>query len=250
MSATFARQEVAVDGLEPGAPGVLDALVRDLDRLGPAADQVEDGRQVGPDAEQRVGIVHLEGGRLGLAQQVDRRRSGRCPRPSATASVVVAWTSWARGDRIAGAGDLDRLAGEPLGLGEDAVEHLELGERRRGPSPAPDSARAGRARRRGAPRASPRPGHRLPAGSGPAARGAARAGPGRVGRRARRSPPRGRPSPARSARRRRPPPRRGPGGRPGPTRGRRPPARRPGAPAARGERRARARGPASSSAAA
>ena len=33
------------------------------------------------------------------------------------------------GDRVAGARDLDRVAGQPLRLGEDAVEHLQLGER-------------------------------------------------------------------------------------------------------------------------
>ena len=33
------------------------------------------------------------------------------------------------GHRIAGARDLDRVAGQALRLGEDAVEHLELGER-------------------------------------------------------------------------------------------------------------------------
>ena len=74
-----ARQEVAVDGLEAGAPGVLDPRVGDLDRLGPAAHQVEDGRQVGADAEQGVRVVELEGGPFGLAQQLDRR--GRVAAP-------------------------------------------------------------------------------------------------------------------------------------------------------------------------
>ena len=60
---------------------------------------------------------------------------GSLPQASATARVVVAWTSWDAGDRVAGARDLDRVAGQPLRLGEDAVEHLQLGERgeHRGP---------------------------------------------------------------------------------------------------------------------
>ena len=43
----------------------------------------------------------------------------------------MAWTSWSRGDRVARAGDLDRLPGEPLGIREDAVEHLAAGRARR-----------------------------------------------------------------------------------------------------------------------
>ena len=114
MSATFARQEVAVDRLEAGAAGVLDRLVGDLDGLGPAAHEVEDRRQVGPDPEERIGVVQLDGGPLGLAQQVDRRRPDRCPRPSATASVVVRVDLLGAGDRLAGTGDLDRFAREAL----------------------------------------------------------------------------------------------------------------------------------------
>ena len=75
-----AGQEVAVDRLEADPLGVLDRGIRDVDRLGPPADEVEDRGQVGPDAEQRLGVV--EGGRadLGLVEERRSRRSGRCPR--------------------------------------------------------------------------------------------------------------------------------------------------------------------------
>ena len=89
--------------------------------------QVEDGRQVGPDPEQRVGVIHLDGGPLGLAQQVDR--PGRIAAPGRgdgqrRRGVDLLGTR----HRLAGAGDLDRLAREALALGEDAVEHLELSQ--------------------------------------------------------------------------------------------------------------------------
>ena len=75
-----ARQEVAVDGLETGAPGVLDALVGDVDRFGPPADEVEHGRQVGPDAEERIGIVELTRRASQPRAAARSRRSGPCPR--------------------------------------------------------------------------------------------------------------------------------------------------------------------------
>ena len=94
--------------------------------------------------------------------------------------------------RLARAGDLDRLARQALGLGEDAVEHLELGqpgEDRRAlrarlardelDRPARRVHRAGRVAGR-------------PPDVGQPLVEEARAGPGRAGRRARRSPTRGR----------------------------------------------------------
>ena len=122
-----ARQEVAVDGLEAGAPGVLDAAVGDLDRLGPPVHEVEDGRQVGARPEQRVRVVELEGGRLRLAQQLDRGRRVAPPRERDGERRRRVDLLGAR-RRVAGAGDPDRLAREPLRVREDAVEHLELGE--------------------------------------------------------------------------------------------------------------------------
>ena len=123
-----ARQEVAVDGLETGPPGILDAFVGHLDRLGPPAHEVEDGGQVGADPEQRVRVVELAGARLGLAQELDR--GGRVAPPGQRDRQRRQGVDLLRArHRVAGAGDLHRLAGQPLRLGEDAVEHLELGER-------------------------------------------------------------------------------------------------------------------------
>ena len=124
-----ARQEVAVDSLQSRAPCVLDPLVCDLDRLGPAVDQVEDGGQVRPDAEERVLVVQIPSGTLRLAQEVDRdcgvTAPGQGDREGRRRVDLLGYR-----DRIAGLRDLDRITGEPLGLREDAVEHLELGERR------------------------------------------------------------------------------------------------------------------------
>ena len=64
-------------------------LVRDLDRLGPAADEVEDGRQVGRDPEQRVGVVQLDAAALGLAQQLDR--PGRIAAPGRARRPASSW---------------------------------------------------------------------------------------------------------------------------------------------------------------
>ena len=57
-------------------------------------------------------------------------RFGSLPQASATASDVVAWISWGVRDGIAGTSHADRLQREPLRLGKDAVEHLELGKSR------------------------------------------------------------------------------------------------------------------------
>ena len=153
------------------------------------------------------------------------------------------------GDRIAGARDLDRVAGQALRLGEDAVEHLELGER--GQDRGSLGTRLARHELDRPPRGEHRPGRvaRRRGGCGPAARGGDRAARGRAGHRGRRSPIRDRPSRATSGRPRRPPPRHGPGGRRGPRRA--PPVAWPVRPVA-GPRGAtgQARATASSSAAA
>src|SRR6185295_19487849 len=67
-----AGQEVAVDGLEPGATCVLDALVGDVDGFLPATDEVEDRREVRADPEQGVRVLELLGRSLGFAQELDR----------------------------------------------------------------------------------------------------------------------------------------------------------------------------------
>ena len=91
-----ARQEVAVDGLEAGAAGVLDALVGDLDGLGPAADRGR-GRSSGWPGS---GTAHRGRPSRRAARSASRSRSiapaGSLPQAEATASVVVAWISWAR----------------------------------------------------------------------------------------------------------------------------------------------------------
>ena len=74
-----APQEVAVDGLEAGPTGRLDPLVGDLHRLLAPADEVEDGRQVGVDAEQLVVVAGLLGQRPRLARAARRRTPGRRP---------------------------------------------------------------------------------------------------------------------------------------------------------------------------
>ncbi len=123
-----ARQEVAVDRLEARLPGVLDAAVGDLDRLGPTADEVQHGGQVGRHPEERVGVVDLPGGGLGLAQELDRgvrvaspgERDGERGRG---VDLLVA------GGWPAGARDPDGVAREPLGVGEQSVQHRHLRER-------------------------------------------------------------------------------------------------------------------------
>ena len=122
-----ARQEVAVDGLETGPPGILDAAIGDLDRLRPPIDEVEHRRQVRPRPEQRVGVVELEGGLLGLAKQLDRGRRVAPPRERHRERRRRVNLLAAR-RRVARPSDLDRLARQPLGVREDPVEHLQLGE--------------------------------------------------------------------------------------------------------------------------
>ncbi len=77
-----AAQEVAVDGLEAGLAGVVDAAIGHVDRLGPPADEVEDGGQVGRDPEQRLRVA--EGARAHARRRGAGRwrPPGRCPRPS------------------------------------------------------------------------------------------------------------------------------------------------------------------------
>ena len=68
----IAAEEVAVDRLEARPPGRLDALVRDVDRLLPPADEVEDRREVRVDPEQLVVVAGILGASAArLAQERD-----------------------------------------------------------------------------------------------------------------------------------------------------------------------------------
>ena len=136
-----AAQEVAVDGLEPGLPGVLDASIRDLDRLRPAG---RPGRA--PSSGWRM-IRNSSSGRRAPRRHARPRGAARwLPRDRAPAERHAEGRRrvdvlFAR-RRIARPGDADRLPGQPLGLGEGAVEHQQLGQARRGPAPAPGVALA------------------------------------------------------------------------------------------------------------
>ena len=144
------------------------------------------------------------------------RRAGRVAAPGRgrPPSVVVAWISWARADRVAGTGDPDRVAGEPLAsekMPSSILSWASAGQDRRALG-----RRLARDELDRPPRREHRPGRvagRPP--DGPAARGGARARPGRAGRRAADGRLEVGRRPRTSARPRTPPPRPGPGGRPG-----------------------------------
>ena len=122
-----AAQEVAVDGLQAGRPGILDPEVRDLDRLGPSTDEVQHGGQVGRDPEQRVRVAEGPGATLRLAQQLDGALRVAAPghrHPERGGGVDILGER----DGIARPRDADRLTGEALRFGERAVEHLDLGQ--------------------------------------------------------------------------------------------------------------------------
>ena len=158
-----AGQEVAVDGLEAGPLRILDA--RDTRRRPPppaAPTRSSTVVRLARDAEQGVRVVDLARRPLGLAQQLDRGVRVAAPgeRDAERRRRVDLLVT---GYRLAGAGDLDRLASEALRIREDPVEHSQLGERgddRRplGARVAGDEVDGPLARR-----------HRAPAGS-PAAR--------------------------------------------------------------------------------
>ena len=120
-------QEVAVNRFQTGAPSVLDPFVGDLDRLGPAADEVEHGGQVGSDPEEGIGIVELARHALGFAEQLDRFRRVLAPGEGHRERRRGVHLLGPR-DGIARTGHLDRVSGEALGIRKDAVEHLELGQ--------------------------------------------------------------------------------------------------------------------------
>src|SRR5216117_522339 len=66
-------EEVAVDRLQPGPPRRLDPLEGNLDGLAAPADEVENSRQVGVDAEQLVEVTALLRPRPRLAEEGDAR---------------------------------------------------------------------------------------------------------------------------------------------------------------------------------
>ena len=66
-------QEVAVDGLLTGPPGLLDPFVRDGDRLLAATHQIQDGGPVRIDAEEVVEAAQGHGLVAGPAQHLDGR---------------------------------------------------------------------------------------------------------------------------------------------------------------------------------
>ncbi len=133
-------QDVAVHRLEPGVACGRDAIGGDLDRLLVPAGELEDGRQVGADAEQLIEIVEL----LRPPRASERTCSavsGSARQPSDTPSVVVAWSSQRRGRRVARARDPDRVPGQPLAPRQNMPSIIRsLGQCRRRP---------GRARRDG-----------------------------------------------------------------------------------------------------
>ena len=201
-------------------PGVLDPAIGDLDGLGPPPDEVQHRREVGGHPEERVRVVDLARGRLGLAEQLDRGVRVAAPgerhrERRRRVDLLVA------GRRAAGAGHLDGVAREPLRIREEPVEHRHL--RERGEDRGPLRGRVARDQLDGAPGRGPRPDRvaRRAPDHAEALVEQARCGPGRAGRRGPRSPPRGRPSPATSARSRRRPRPPAPGGRRGPSRERR-----------------------------
>ena len=123
-----AGEQVAVHRLESGSPCLVDARVRDVDRLRPLRDEVEDRGQVGPDPEEGIGVVELTGGPLGVAQQLDGGARIAAPGHGDAERRQGMDFVLAR-DRLAGARDLDRLVGDALGIREDAVQHGQPGER-------------------------------------------------------------------------------------------------------------------------
>ena len=84
-----AGQEVAVDGLEPGPPGVLDALrTRPRPPRSAGSTRSRTVVRLARDPEQRVGVVELDGGRARPRAAARSAAVGSLPQASATPSVV------------------------------------------------------------------------------------------------------------------------------------------------------------------
>ncbi len=127
-------QEVAVDRGLAGALGFGDAFIRDGDRFVAPAEQVQDGGQVGVDAEQVVEATQLGCLVAGLAQLPDRRLGVLAP-GIGHGEGAVGVERFLAGVVAHGEGHVQGVLGVPLRLGEDAFEHPELGHRREDAGP-------------------------------------------------------------------------------------------------------------------